>query len=193
LDAREDIEVEVGYMPWSIHIRFADLKAWDYKKLDKEKNIYVYCRSWIRWKQVTEYLKTKWFKSRYLLKWASSWYSYWGYWNWKIKVSNVYDAPQYKKIFMKKDLESMIKNWVVLIDSRWLDEYKKEHLSNVLNVPLVDLFKDSWNDYINKIPKKSEIINICDSYVNCFYAKVVWIELERRWYKFLWVYSLIYN
>ena len=43
------------------------------------------------------------------------------------------------------------------------------------------------------ILKNSKIITVCDNYVNCFYAKVVWIELEKRGFEFEGRYSLSYN
>ncbi len=193
LDAREDIEAEVGSIPWSTHIRFAELKNGDYEKLDKNKIIYVYCYSWIRGKQVSQFLKEKWFKSRYLENWWASWYAFWWYWEGKARIYDIYSQPQYQKIIMEKELKSSIKNGAILVDSRWLKEYKAGHLENSINVPLVDLPKEDWDDYIKQIPKNSETINICDSYLNCFYAKIVWMELEKRWYKFLWVYSLVYH
>ncbi len=193
LDAREDLEVEVGRMPWSTHIRFADLKNWEYQTLDKSKIVYVYCRSWIRWKKVTSFLKEKWLKSKYIENWASSWYAFWGYWEWKIKVSSVYTQDYYWKVFMKQELDEKLKEGAFLIDSRWIEENKKWHPTWAINVPLVDLPRWDWDWYIQKIPEKSEIITICDGYVNCFYAKIVWIELEKRGYKYIWVHSLTYN
>ena len=94
---------------------------------------------------------------------------------------------------MENELKESLKNWASLVDSRGLEKYKKSHPTWAINVPLSDLPKGDWDNYIKQIPKNSEVITVCDDYVNCFSAKIVWIELEKRWYKFLWVYSLTYH
>ncbi len=193
LDAREDTETEMWKIPQSIHIRFADLKDGKHKKLDKTKNIYVYCRSWVRGKEVSEYLRQKWFKARYLKKWVSFWYGFWGDWIWEIKFDKIYGEKQYKKVFSSNELQTTVEKWAILIDSRWTEKQEENYLSAAIDLPLVDLPKSEWDKYIKKIPQKSKIIVLCDNYTNCFYAKIIWIELEKRWHSFLWRYSLAYK
>jgi len=193
LDAREDLEVEVGYMPWSKHIRFAELKNWWYYKLDKNKTIYVYCWSGIRWKEVALFLKSKWFDAISLEDGAKWWYNFWGNWKWEINFSSKFNKKNYKKLFMKDSLKNKIEEWTILVDVRDFVKYKNNHLKNSINIPLVNLPKKDWEKYIVKIEKKSKIITVCDNYVNCFYAKVVWIELEKRGFEFEGRYSLAYN
>ena len=193
LDAREDLEVQIWKMPWSTHIRFADLKNEEYKKLNKYISTYVYCWSGIRWKKVALYLKSKWIKAISLKDWAKWWVEYGWRWKWEIKFSNIFNKKEYKKLFMKDTLQEAVEKGVVLIDVRKTIKYKVNALKGSISLPLVELPKNKWDSYIKKIPKNSHIITVCDDYVNCFYAKIVWIELAKRGHIFKGRYSLAYN
>lgn len=59
LDARENLEYDIGKIPGSTHIRFADLKSGKWEKLPSEKIIYVVCWSGMRGKEVAEYLRSQ--------------------------------------------------------------------------------------------------------------------------------------
>ncbi len=45
LDARENLEYDIGRIPGSTHIRFVDLKSGKWEKLPSEKIVYVVCWS----------------------------------------------------------------------------------------------------------------------------------------------------
>ncbi len=40
----------------------------------------------------------------------------------------------------------------------------------------------------NKYWENDRVVIVCDDYVNCFDARLVWIELERKGAEYLWVY-----
>jgi len=70
LDAREDLEFEMWQIPWSVHIRIADLKNMKIlKKLDKTKEFIVVCWWWMRWKLTAEFLLYNGFNAKYLKWW----------------------------------------------------------------------------------------------------------------------------
>jgi len=40
-----------------------------------------------------------------------------------------------------------------------------------------------------QVPANSQVITVCDAYVNCFDAKITGVELERRGHQFLGRYN----
>lgn len=73
LDARENLEYDLGHMSGSLHIRFADLQAGRWVELPKDRFIYVLCWSGIRGKEVTEFLDSKKIAAKYLESGANGW------------------------------------------------------------------------------------------------------------------------
>ena len=89
LDAREDEEYEIGHMPGSTHIRFADLLAGMWGDLPEDQEIYVLCWSGIRGKELTEFLRSKAVNARYIEEGADGWVADGGVWEGEIKFSKV--------------------------------------------------------------------------------------------------------
>lgn len=48
---------------------------------------------------------------------------------------------------------------------------------------------DSFEKVFSQVKEKSEVVVICDAYVNCFDAKLTGIELEKRGVVFLGRYN----
>lgn len=189
LDAREDIEYEIGHFPKSLHIRFADLKAEDFVKLPKDKFIYVICWSGIRGKEVTEFLRTKKIIASYLENGANGWVEFGGTWTGSIKFSEIYTDIQYQRVFNTNDVKNKIKDGTILIDTREPYKFKQWHITNSLNIPILHTPTIQLETKFNQIPKNSKIITVCDDYVNCFDAKVTGVELEKKGHQFLGRYN----
>ncbi len=189
LDARENLEYDIWYIPWSTHIRFADLQAGRWIELPKDKYIYVLCWSWMRGKEVAEYLKKQKLVVQYLEKWADSWVSSWWKWEWEIKFSKAYWKENQKLVFSTNQVKEKITEWVILIDSREPIKYNTKHIDWAINIPIMYTpTSEIWQAF-SQIPKWSSVIIICDAYINCFDAKITWIELEQKGIIFLGRYN----
>ena len=187
LDAREDMEYEIGHIPNSIHVRFADIKEWKWSEITKDKYIIVVCWSGMRGKEVAEYLREKNIVSRYLENWVNGWVESKWDWQWEVKFSKIYGKINYSTIYSTEQVRSM--KWIVFIDSRSPDKYSHKHISWAINIPLLSTPSDMIDTVFSKITKGTRIIVICDEYINCFDAKLTGIELEKRWVIFLGRYN----
>lgn len=189
LDARENLEYEIGHIPNSKHIRFADLKAWRWEELPTNKIVYILCWSWMRGKEVASYLNSKKIVARYLEKWVDGWVSFWWNWQWEIKFSKIYNKESYQLIFTTKQVKDKLKEEVVLVDSRDPEKFQSKHIEWAINIPLMYTPSGEIEKVLWQIKKESTIIVVCDDYINCFDAKLTGIELEKRGIIFLWRYN----
>ncbi len=187
LDTREDLEYEIGHIPGSIHIRFADLKDGKWTEIAKNKNIIVVCWSGMRGKEVTEFLREKNIVSRYLEKWVNSWVNSGWIWEGEVKFSKIYGKANYSRIFSTHDVKSM--QWITFIDARSVQLKPYKNILESINISMLSTPKKRFDMVFWKIKKWSQIIVICDEYINCFDAKMTGIELEKRWVTFLWRYN----
>lgn len=189
LDAREDIEYMIGNVPGSRHIRFADLKSSWWVWLPKDQPIYVICWSGMRGKEVALFLRSKWFQARYLEKWVDDWVSHGGLWRGEVKFSHAYPATRYSQVFSTKQALQKQKVGIILVDVRSKEKFEKNRIPGAVNIPLLDTPTATLATLFLQVPKKKEVITICDEYINCFAAKLVWIELEKRGAIFLGRYN----
>ncbi len=191
VDLREWLENSAWKVKNSIHIRLEDLKLVSYEKLDKKKIIILY--DWDSKKSIiaTKFLKKLWFNVKFLKWWLKNLNISPVFFSWTKNFFEKYKKDNYKKIFDDKSLEKILNLWwVYLVDVRKIEKFKQRKIKGSVNIPLTYLPKTKWDFYIKKIPEKSKIITICDDNESCFYAKIVWIEMEKRLYKFLWTYKL---
>lgn len=189
LDAREDIEFENGHFPNSNHIRFADIKADEWKTLPTDKFVYVFCWSGIRGKEVAEFLRTKGIIGIYLENGASGWYDFGGTWSGSIKFAEKYTDPKFQKVFTTEEVKKSVQAGVVLVDSREPTKFKRSHIKGAINIPMFFTPTKDLEKVFSQIPPDSKVITICDEFVNCFDAKVTGVELEKRQQQFLGRYN----
>lgn len=129
LDAREDLEFEIGHIPESTHIRFADLRVGRSKELPKNTPIYVLCWSGIRGKEVAEYLRTQGIFAKYLEKGVDSWVTFGGNWEGEIKFSHIFNKKNYQQVFSTTEVKKYIKEGVILVDSREPEKFQSKHIA----------------------------------------------------------------
>lgn len=189
LDTREDLEYENGYFPGSIHIRFADLKAGRWLELPKDKFVYVICWSGIRGKEVAEFLRTKKISGSYLEKGANGWFEFGGKWIGNIKFGEKYTDKKYQIVFETAEVKKQVQKGVILVDTREPDKFKKGHIAGSINIPIMYTATINLENTFSQVPKNSQIITVCDDYVNCFDAKITGVELEERGHLFLGRYN----
>jgi rhodanese-related sulfurtransferase len=185
LDARENIEFENGHFPNATHIRFADLKAGRWIELPTDKPVYVFCWSGIRGKEVTEFLRSKKIAAQYLINGADGWVTSKGAWEGDISFLKVYTDDHYKRVFTLDEVKKQINDGVTLVDTRSPNAFSSWHIPGSISIPLMSTPTISIEQALAQVPKSSRIITVCDGYVNCFDAKLVGVELERRGHTFL--------
>lgn len=189
LDAREDIEFENGYLPNSVHIRFADLKAGDWAKLPANNRVFVLCWSGIRGKEVAEFLRTHNIVASYLEHGANGWVAYGGAWNGNITFAQKFPEKRYELVFSTTELQKKITEGVFLVDSREPTKFNKKHIPGSVSISLMNTPSDQLEAAFAAVPPGVSVITVCDSYVNCFDAKLTGVELEKRGYTFLGRYN----
>lgn len=185
LDAREDIEFENGHFPNATHIRFADLKTGRWIELPTDRPVYVFCWSGIRGKEVAEFLRTKEITARYLEKGANGWVADQGAWTGEIAFLKVYTDDRYKRVFTPKALQDSVDKGTVIVDSRPPASFNAWHIPGSINIPLMYTPSIGIEKAFGQVPSNSQVITVCDEYVNCFDAKLTGVELERRGHVFL--------
>ena len=189
LDARENIEYENGYFPGSQHIRFADLKAGQWLEIPNDKLIYVICWSGIRGKEVAEFLRTKKIVASYLKNGANGWVEFGGEWIGNINFGERYADSRYKLIFTTNDVKTKVQNGVTLVDTREPYKFEQWHIAGSVSIPIMYTPTINLEDVFDQVPANSQVITVCDGYVNCFDAKLTGVELERRGNEFLGRYN----
>lgn len=68
----------------------------------------------------------------------------------------------------------------MIVDARSPTKFSYSNIKNSINIPLLETPINELNRYFNTVPEKSQVITICDEYINCFAARLVGIELEKR-------------
>lgn len=189
LDAREDIEHDNGNLPGNLHIRFADLEDGAWTQLDPYTEVYVYCWSGMRGKEVAEFLREKNIQAFYLENGANSWYEEGYTWLGNIKFEEKYPDEKYKKLFTTSEVRSEITKGSLIIDARESYKYQNKHIPDSLSIPLMEIPSKDLESYMSQVPTNSQVITVCDEYVNCFYAKLVGLELEFRGHDMLGRYN----
>jgi len=189
LDAREDLEYENGKYPNSLHIRFADLKAGRWIELPTDRNIYVFCWSGIRGKEVTEFLRTKNIRAYFIENGANGWFNYGGLWHGDIKFSDKYTDKKFQLVINTNEVKKLVAEGVNLVDCREPQKFNLSHIENSVNIPIMYTPSVRLEETFDQVPKNSQVITVCDGYVNCFDAKITGVELEKRGYIFLGRYA----
>lgn len=193
LDAREDEEYEIGYFSQSTHIRFADLLAGSWVSLPTDKEVIVLCWSGIRGQEVAEFLRGKGIAARFLEEGADGWVKFGGAWNGEILFSKVYSASRYTKLFATKEIQKFIDDGVLLVDARDPEVYAKNQIAGSINIAPLFATTSELEKQILQVPTNSRIITVCDSYLSCFYAKIIGIKLEKYGHEFLGRYTAPYE
>lgn len=189
LDAREDEEYEIGNFPNSHHIRFADLIAGEWIQLPTDKEVYVFCWSGMRGKEVAEFLRTKKIVSRYVENGASGWFAAGGKWNGGISFSDKHPEERYQKLFTKDEVSTQISKGTIIVDSRPKSSFTKNHIDNSINIPVIYTPSSQLNSLLSKVPAGTSVITVCDDFISCFDAKVTGIKLEKTGHTFLGRYN----
>ncbi len=185
IDAREDIEYEIGRMLGAIHIRFADIKAGRWQELDPEKFVYTFCWSGMRGEEVVEFLRSKNIVAAHLKNGAKGWYDFGGAWEGDIRFLDKYTAERYKYLFKTDELKVVLEEGAILVDSRDSESFKEWHHPGSVNISTMVTPTASIDRIYFQIATSSSVVIMCDNYVNCFDAKLTAVELERRGYNFL--------
>ncbi len=185
LDAREDIEYENGRFPDSTHIRIADLKAGKWLDLDAEKTVIVLCWSGIRGKEVAEFLRSKELDARYVEDGAQGWVESGGRWEGGISIKEAYPQKQYSRLLACNEMRDEMKKNAFIVDSRERERYAKFHIPGSISIAMLSTPSSELEEAFAQIPQGSRVVTVCDGYVNCFDARVVGIESEKRGLTFL--------
>ncbi len=191
LDAREDIEYEIWNIPWSIHYRLADLKIEeDWKNLSKSQTYVVICWSWMRWKLVSEYLISKWFNAKYLKWWIEDWIKFWWVFNWETELEDVFKDSNYNNFLSKSDFLYLTLSWSIVIDARAPDRLSnQDKLDYVDKLSIMYTSSKTLNTYFETYKNNpSPLVVVCNDYINCFDAELIWLELEKVKANFKWIY-----
>jgi len=193
LDAREDEEYEIGFFTGGTHIRFADLLAGSWVGLPTDKEVIVLCWSGIRGQEVAEFLRGKGIAARYLEEGADGWVNFGGAWNGEILFSKVYSEERYTKTFTTKEVQKLINDGVLLVDARDPDIYVKNQIAGSINIAPMFAPTAELQKLILEVPANSTVVTVCDSYLSCFYAKIIGIKLEKYEHEFLGRYTAPYE
>lgn len=188
LDARENLEYDIGNIPTSTHIRFADLKEGKWMSLPSDRKIIVVCWSGMRGKEVAEYLRWQWKDAYFLEHGVDGWVTSGWSWSGEVKFSHVYSAPNYSLTFTTAQVKEYVAQWTRLIDAREGEKYMKWHIAGIPNISFLATPTGMIDQVLAQVSQWERVIVVCDGYINCFDAKIVGIELEKRWVEFLWRY-----
>ena len=105
---------------------------------------------------------------------------------WESIFSNIYSDIRYDLIFTDKQLEEHIKSWIKLIDAR--EPYRINDINRINIAKEISIMyspSDKIEEKLLWFNSWDSIIVICSDWVNCFDAKLIWIELEKKGVNFL--------
>ncbi|MFT7184616.1 MAG: rhodanese-related sulfurtransferase [Oceanicoccus sp.] len=189
LDARENLEIEAGRIPGATNIRLADLLSGEWKNLDENKYIYVICASAMRGEEVSNFLREKELLAQHLEEGAQSWVEEGYDFDGTIVFSEYYTNWYYHRYFSNTEVRSHVADGALLIDSREPAVYAESGLLNSIYIALLYTPTEDLEESFAQVPLESSVITVCDDWINCFDAKMVGIELERRGYNYLGRYN----
>jgi rhodanese-related sulfurtransferase len=191
LDAREDVEYEYGNFPGSRHIRYADLKAGQWQELPTDRPIIVLCWSGIRGEEVATFLRMQQLPASYLENGANGWVDYGGRWEGLIDFSQKYPDSVYANLLTRSQMEQSIVAGASVIDAREPNERFVHPYSGSIPIGLLSTPSVALRTALDSVSAGAPVITLCEGYVDCFEAKVIGIELERRGHRFLGRYDLV--
>lgn len=190
LDARETMEYNIWHIPWSIHHRIADLKLnSDWNKLNKNKIYIVICWWWMRGKLTSDFLQSKGIKTLYLEWGVKKWKEYWGIFEWETELADAFPESNFKTYVNNNDFRKYVWEWITIIDAREKNRLKKENiLNNSRNISIMYSSNYTLKQQFSHYKAGEKVVVICDDYVNCFDAQMIWIELEQKGVTLMWIY-----
>lgn len=188
LDTREDLEYQIGNIPGSTHLRFADIKDGRWTHLLSNSRIIVICWSGMRGKEITEYLRERWIRAQYLEHGVDSWVASWWLWKGEVKFSRAFPQANYHKALSTQEFLQQKKKWVVIIDGSY-EEKNQLLLSGSERISTINTPKESLENLYSRFWSGKTFIVVCDGYISCFDAKLTGITLEKENNTFLWRYT----
>ncbi|GAB0175126.1 MAG: hypothetical protein HHAS10_10050 [Candidatus Altimarinota bacterium] len=188
LDTREDLEYEIGNIPNSVHLRFADIKEGAWTGLSMHPRIIVICWSGMRGKEITEYLRRKGVLAQYLEHGVDSWVASGGLWQGEVKFSHAFPQPNYHRSITTKEFLEHRKKGVVILDGNY-EEKNQLLLSGSIRFSTINTPKMKLKNLYESFGSGKTFLVVCDGYISCFDAKLTGIALERANNTFLGRYT----
>ncbi len=187
IDIREAEEREVGNIDaTTTWIRYGDLINGQAETLPHDKDILVICWTSLRGQEIATWLRAHGFPRAYAIQgglqgdintpsqpgWIDAGLPWQGHTRW----SQVF-APSYSISLdeAKKKFDAK----AIVIDVTSPKDYADGHLPGALSLPLETTTTAEVNRVISLVPPKADLLIYCNSYVNCFYAKIIGIRLQR--------------
>ncbi len=187
VDIREAEEREVGGIDaTTTWIRYGDLINGQAKTLPHDKDILVICWTSLRGQEIATWLRAHGFPRAYAIQgglqgdintpsqpgWIDAGLPWRGHTRW----SQVF-APSYSISLdeAKKKFDAK----ATIIDVTSPKDYADGHLPGALSLPLETTTTAEVNRIISLVPPTADLLIYCNGYVNCFYAKIIAIRLQR--------------
>lgn len=190
IDARENIEYEVGHFPGAHHFRFAELKHGAWKKLPKDKTVIVFCYSSLRGSEVVYFLRSKGILARFLEEGVKGWTTFGGQWQGETRLTKKYTKTNHRWRMGKVDFKRLLKKKKPLvIDARDPKEFTENHHKKALNISVLHMNDEQLEKKYSEIQKPRQILVVCSDHWSCFDAYIVGIELEKRGHTYIGRYS----
>lgn len=200
LDVRESSEYDIGNIPWSIHIRSADLIAWKRKDLDPHKITYVICAQSLRGKRISNFLKSKWIIARYLEHGHQHYYKHWWLREWNNWYYDYRTWGNYLSFLNENSLtqyqqdESKDILYLYASDPEENSEWLLDHSisQQAILFPYMYMTTEAINEQFRTLKSQSskkKVITIYHGRLELFDAVNLWIEAEKRGYEFLWSFG----
>jgi rhodanese-related sulfurtransferase len=154
--------------------------------LPHDKDILVICWTSLRGQEIATWLRAHGFPRAYAIQgglqgdinmpsqpgWIDAGLPWRGHTRW----SQVF-APSYSMSL--DEAKKKFDNKATIIDVTSPKDYADGHLLGALSLPLETTTTAEVNRIISLVPPTADLLIYCNSYVNCFYAKVLGIRLQR--------------
>jgi len=191
LDTREMSEFELGHIPGSIHMRYADIMAGGWSELPQEKYIYVLCYSGMRGQVITDHLRRQGMVARYLEDGVASWADGERLWQGEVDFFSAFADAKYRSVLAAQKVDTLVQDGAILVDSRPPERIAAVPIGAEVVLSTIETPSSKLDAEYAKIPPESPVITVCDELVSCFDATITGIELEKRGATFLGKYYVV--
>ncbi len=194
IDLREAQAQARGYIPKSIFLRLTDFLMGDWKKLNLRKTdtIIFVCFTGSRGSLATEFFRELGFNNAYYLE---------GGINKSIKNKNFHFEGQptlgspdnIQRLLNTDEVRTSIKEGGIGIDVRSDTKFNKKHLPNSISFFRDGMRTETIKETLKTFDTDKKYFAICDSWLNCYSAKILGFEMAEFNLTFIGRYAKPYK
>jgi rhodanese-related sulfurtransferase len=194
IDLRETQARLRGKIPESLHIRLTDFLKGGWKSLNIQTNqtVIFVCFTGSRGSLATEFFRNLGYENSFYLDGGINKSSKDNNFNFEgdITLGSPYNI---QKLLTTEEVKSYINNGVIGIDVRADNKFEKKNIPKSIHLFRDKMITSEIQNQLNKLDSNKKYFAICDSWLNCYSAKILGFEMMEHDLEFIGRYAKPYE